>query len=57
VIYKKNVDQCVKTLKNINYILNIIVIHYQCDNKICLNYDHYCLSYNNIYKILNSAAI
>jgi len=57
VIYKKNADQCVKTLKNINYILNIIVVYYQCNNKIYLNYDHYYLFYNNIHKILNSAAI
>jgi len=57
VIYKKNVNQCVKTLKNINYILNIIVIHYQCNDKIYSNYDYYYLSYNSIYKILNSTAI
>jgi len=57
VIYKKNVNQCVKTLKNINYILNIIVIYYQCNDKIYLNYDYYYLSYNSIYKILNSTAI
>ncbi len=57
MIYKKNVNQCVKTLKNINYILNIIVIHYQCNDKIYLNYNYYYLSYNSIYKILNSTAI
>jgi len=28
VIYKKNADQCAKTLKNINYTLNVIVIYY-----------------------------
>jgi len=57
VIYEKNVDQCTKTLKNIDYILNIIVIHYQCNDKTYLNYNHYCLLYNNIYEILDSAAI
>ncbi len=57
MIYEKNVDQCTKTLKNIDYILNIIVIHYQCNDKTYLNYNHYCLLYNNIYEILDSAAI
>jgi len=28
VIYEKDADQCVKTLKNIDYTLNVIVIHY-----------------------------
>jgi len=57
VIHKKNADQYTKILKNINYILNVIVVYYQCNNKICLNYNHYYLLYNSIHKILNSEAI
>jgi len=57
MIHKKNADQCVKTLKNIDYTLNIIVIHYQCNDKIYLNYNHYCLLCNSIHEILNSAVI
>ncbi len=57
VIYKKNVDQYVKTLKNINYTLNAIVIYYWYNDKIYLNYNHYYLSHNSIYEILDSAAI
>ncbi len=57
MIYKKNADQCVKTLKNINYTLNVIVIYYQYNNKIYFNYNYYCLLCNNIHKILNSAVI
>jgi len=57
VIYKKNADQYAKTLKNINYTLNVIVVHYQCNDKTYLNYNHYYLSCNNIHEILDSAAI
>ena len=36
-----------------NYESHVIVNHYQCDDKTCLNYSHYCLLHNDIHEVLD----
>ena len=51
--HKENADQCTEALKDISYKSHVIVTHYWCGNKTCLNHSYYCLSHNDIYEVLD----
>jgi len=57
VKHEENTDWHAIALKDMSYEPHVIVNHYWCGDKTCLNYSHYCLPHNDIHEVLNSDII